>query len=235
MKLKKNLNKLIKFRSLVELSKKKEESDITKILKWRNNLIKKNKTYSKIINFNKVKDWKTDNNGNVSHKSGQFFSLKGVRTKGASTREVASWDQPILTQKHGGVLAFLARNTERYGVQFLLNAKTEPGDNGDIKLSPSFQATQSNINKAHGGCIPKLSNIILNNEGAKLIYATSHNEEGARFWEKTNVNLILLLDDSENEATKQPNYIWASLTQIKKLSLIDNIVNPFVKTILFMI
>ena len=113
MKLKKNLNKLIKFRSLVELSKKKEESDITKILKWRNNLIKKNKTYSKIINFNKVKDWKTDNNGNVCHKSGQFFSLKGVRTKGASTREVASWDQPILTQKHGGVLAFLARNTKR--------------------------------------------------------------------------------------------------------------------------
>ena len=125
-----------------------------------------------------------------------------MRTKGASTREVASWDQPILTQKHGGVLAFLARNTKRYGVQFLLNAKTEPGDNGDIKLSPSFQATQSNINKAHGGCIPKLSNIILNNEGAKLIYATSHNEEGARFWEKTNINLILLLDDSENEARR---------------------------------
>jgi len=79
------------------------------------------------------------------------------------------------------------------------------------------------------------SNIILNNEGAKLIYATSHNEEGARFWKKTNVNLILLLDDPENKATKKPNYIWASLTQIKRLSLIDNIVNPFVKTILFMI
>ena len=35
--------------------------------------------------------------------------------------------------------------------------------------------------------------------------------------------------------TKKENYIWASLTQIKKLSLIDNIINPFVKTILFMI
>ena len=235
MKIKKKLNKLIKFRSLVELSKKKEEYDIKKILRWRNNLIKKNKTHSKIINFNEVKDWDTDINGNVRHKSGQFFSLKGVRTKGASMREVASWDQPILTQKHGGVLAFLARNTERYGVQFLLNAKTEPGDNGDIKLCPTFQATQSNINRAHGGDIPKLSNIILNNKGAKIIYATSHNEEGARFWKKTNINLILLLDDPENEATKKPNYIWASLTQIKKLSLIDNVINPFVKTILFML
>ena len=44
-----------------------------------------------------------------------------------------------------------------------------------------------------------------------------------------------MLDDPENRETKKENYIWASLTQIKKLSLIDNIINPFVKTILFMI
>ena len=44
-----------------------------------------------------------------------------------------------------------------------------------------------------------------------------------------------MLDDPENSDTKKENYIWASLTQIKKLSLIDNIINPFVKTILFMI
>ena len=52
---------------------------------------------------------------------------------------------------------------------------------------------------------------------------------------KTNYNLILMLDDPENKEAKKENYIWTSLTQIKKLSLIDNIINPFVKTILFMI
>ena len=77
--------------------------------------------------------------------------------------------------------------------------------------------------------------MVLEYKGAQLIYATSHNEEGARFWKKTNYNLILMLDDPENKETKKENYIWASLTQIKKLSLIDNIINPFVKTILFMI
>jgi len=235
MKFEKNINKLEEFRLKIKKFENKEATEIDNLLKWRESLIKKSKVSSKLINFNEVKDWSSDSDGNIHHKSGQFFTLKGVRTKGAIGREVQTWDQPILTQKHGGVLAFLARETEENGIQFLLEAKTEPGDDDDVKFCPSYQATQSNINRAHGGKLPELSNIVLNNEGAKLIYATAHNEEGARFWKKTNYNLILLLDDPENIETKKANYIWASLTQIKKLSLIDNIINPFVKTILFMI
>ena len=44
-----------------------------------------------------------------------------------------------------------------------------------------------------------------------------------------------MLDNPENKETQKENYTWASLSQIKKLSLIDNTINPFVKTILFMI
>ena len=235
MKFEKNIKKLEAFKIKLEKLKSKENTKIEDLLKWRDQLIENSKISSKLINFNEVKDWHTDSNGNVYHKSGQFFTLQGVRTVGASSREVKSWDQPILSQKHGGILAFLARETNERGVEFLLEGKTEPGDDGDVKFCPSYQATQSNINRAHGGKIPDLSNIVLEQKGAKLIYATSHNEEGARFWKKTNYNLILMLDDPENSDTKKENYIWASLTQIKKLSLIDNIINPFVKTILFMI
>ena len=235
MKFEKNIKKLEAFRLKIEKLKSKENAELNNLLKWRKNLIKTLKTSSKLINLNEVKDWHNDINGNIHHKSGQFFSVQGIRTKGATGREVQAWDQPILSQKHGGVLAFLSRETEEYGIQFLLEGKAEPGDDGDVKFCPSFQATQSNINRAHGGKLPDLSNIILNNKGAQLIFATAHNEEGARFWKKTNYNLILMLDDPENRHTIKQHYIWASLTQIKKLSLIDNIVNPFVKTILFMI
>ena len=235
MKFEKNIKKLETFRLKVENLKSKEDTKIENLLKWRENLTKKSIVSSKLINFNEVKGWHSDSNGNIHHKSGQFFSLQGVRTEGAAGREVQTWDQPILSQKHGGVLAFLARETKDHGIQFLLEGKTEPGDDGDVKFCPSYQATQSNINRAHGGKLPDLTNMILDHKGAQLIYETSHNEEGARFWKKTNYNLILMLDDPENNETKKENYIWASLTQIKKLSLIDNIINPFVKTILFMI
>ena len=235
MKFKNNLKKLEDFRRQLELLKNKEETNIENLLKWRKTLVKKSNISSKLIKLNQVKNWSIDSKGNINHKSKQFFSIKGVRTKGAKNREVNYWDQPILTQKHGGILAFLTRKTKKHGIQFLLKGNTEPGDDGEVKFCPSFQATQSNINRAHGGNLPHLSDIVLKRKGTKLIYATSHNEEGARFWKKINYNLILQIKDPENKETKRNNYIWASLTQIKKLSLINNIVNPFVKTILFMI
>ena len=100
-----------------------------------------------------------------------------------------SWTQPILTQKHGGVLAFISRIVKNK-VEFLIDAKTEPGDDSNIKLCPSFQATQSNMNRAHGGKLPNFYEIVIKLNKAKLIYSTSHNEEGARFWKKSNLNVM---------------------------------------------
>ena len=235
MKFKGSLKNLQDFRKKLDSLRHKEDSNINNLLKWRIKLKQNNQFSSKLVNLSEVKGWKKDSLGNISHISKQFFSIEGVRIKNAKNREVKNWDQPILNQKHGGVLALLARETNNKGIEFLLEAKSEPGDDGDIKFCPTYQATISNINRAHGGKRPKLSNIILNKKGAKLIYATSHNEEGGRFWKKTNYNLLLLLDKKHNNSIKDKNFIWASLKQIKKLSLINNKVSPFVKTILFMI
>ena len=48
-----------------------------------------------------------------------------------------------------GILAILYRKRNNI-IEFLLYARREPGDH-DLKLCPSFSATQSNLNKAHGG------------------------------------------------------------------------------------
>lgn len=235
MKFKKNIKELIKFRYLVLKNQHKEKKSITSILSWRRKLLKKIKIKTKLININECKDWKVDKNKNIFHKSGQFFKVQAVKIVGAEKREVKSWSQPIYTQKHGGVLAFISRYTENNGVEFLLEAKTEPGDGPDIKIASSFQATQSNMNRAHGGKLPNYYDIVIKQKGSKLIYSAAHNEEGARFWKKSNINVIVQLKNPNDKRIKGEQYKWASLTQIKKLSLLDNIVNPFVKTILFMI
>lgn len=232
---KRNISSLLKFRELIKSNTKKEAESITEILKWRKKLKKKNNIKSKLINIDQCKDWKFDKNKNIFHKSNQFFKIQAVKITGANKREVKSWTQPIFTQKHGGVLAFITRYTEKKGVEFLLEAKTEPGDGNDIKIAACFQATQSNINRAHGGRLPRYYDIVIKQKGARLIYCTAHNEEGARFWKKSNLNLIVMLDDPFDKRIKGENYKWASLTQIKKISLLNNILNPFVKTILFMI
>ena len=235
MNFKRKLDKLKKFKEEMTKYSHLEKEEIQSIVKWRNRLQKKVKTISKIINLNQCDGWFLDKNSNLHHKSGQFFKVKGVKTSGANDREVTSWTQPILTQKHGGVLAFISRQTKKYGTQFLIEARIEPGDDSIIKISPSFQATQSNMNRAHGGKRPNFYDIVMKLKGAKLIYYTVHNEEGARFWKKSNWNVIVNLKNPYDKRIKGKNYMWVSLQQIKKLALKNRYVNPFVKTILFIL
>tara|TARA_B100001029_G_C15028631_1_gene435349 strand:+ start:429 stop:1136 length:708 start_codon:yes stop_codon:yes gene_type:complete len=235
MHFKRSLKRLNSFKNEMKKYEYLEETDISTILKWVKDRQKKVKTVSKLINLNQCSDWYFDRNNNLFHKSRQFFRVKGVETKGAAGREVKSWTQPILTQKHGGVLAFISRQTKKFGTQFLIDVKIEPGDDSILKISPSFQATQSNMNRAHGGKRPKFYDIVMKNKGTELIYYTIHNEEGARFWKKSNWNVIVKLNNPYDKRIKGENYKWVSLKQIKKLALKNRYVNPFVKTILFIL
>jgi oxidase EvaA len=235
MNFKKNIKKLFEFKNEMQKYAYIEKSNIKPIIEWKNKLQKKVRSTSKIINLNECKSWHFDKNMNLYHQSDQFFKIKGVKTEGATGREVQSWTQPILTQKHGGVLAFISRQTKKFGTEFLLDAKIEPGDDSLIKISPSFQATQSNMNRAHGGKRPKFYDIVMKLKGAELIYYTIHNEEGARFWKKSNWNVIVKLKNPYDKRIKGDNYMWASLKQIKQLALKNRYVNPFVKTILFIL
>ena len=101
MKFKRNLKVLNLFKKEMLRLKNMENQETKSILEWIKSRQKKIKSSSKIINLNQCIGWSFDKNKNLHHKSGQFFKVKGVETKGAQDREVKSWTQPILTQKHG--------------------------------------------------------------------------------------------------------------------------------------
>lgn len=225
-----NLNQL---RKKVIKSQKIENKKIDKILIWLKKRIQEDKTIVSKIHTKNLRNWKFDKHGNLQHSSKQFFSIRGVRVSNSTNREIKSWDQPLLFQKHGGLLAIMVRDNKGI-MEFLLKARREPGDgNGELKLCPSFSATQSNMNLAHGGKKTELTNLILKNK--KIIGKTIHFEEGARFWRKPNKNLLILASKEDQKKIKGKNFIWLNLSQIKNLNQKKGIINPFVKTILFMI
>jgi len=201
-------------------------------LTWIEKKRKECKTSADLVKISDLVDWGYDKkDGVVRHNKGDsyFFSVKGVKVKGASGCEVANWNQPIFLQEEGGVLAIFCQ--KKGGVmKYLLHAKYEPGYINKIQLAPTIQATMSNLKRKHKGTKPKFSEY-LDHPKAKLIYKAKHSEEGARFWHKENLNMLFELDKS----LKLPldgDYIWLTLPEIKKLILIDNLINPFVKTIL---
>ena len=225
-------NNLELLRQKIEIYKYSSNTSISKLIRKRKILQKKETMRSRLCSISELKDWKLEK-GRIYHKSNQFFSVVGVKTKNAK-REVSNWDQLIFNQPHGGVLAFLVRETKKYGIEFLLNLRSEPGDK-NIKFCPTFSATKSNMNRAHGGKITELYEIIIKNKGGKIIAKSAHNEEGARFWRKRNENWLVYLKNPNNKLTKKENFVWANIWQIKKLCLEECLINPYVKTILFMI
>lgn len=220
------------FRGQLAASAAIEPKDPAPILAWRDERCRAIRFRAELIGLDEISGWSRDANGNVRHQTGQFFAVEGVRVESGVLREVASWDQPIYTQTEGGVLGLIARETPDNGVQFLLYAKAEPGNIGVLQLSPSVQSTWSNIRRAHGGKPSPMLEVLAAKSGVRTIYRAEHNEEGGRFWRKSNENIIVLIDDEAVIQSDMTMFCWASLSQIRELALIDNVLSPFVKTII---
>jgi dTDP-4-dehydro-6-deoxy-alpha-D-glucopyranose 2,3-dehydratase len=220
------------FRQRLAASRAIEPNDPTPILAWREQQRNAIQFKADLIGLDDVRGWSRDEKGNVRHKSGQFFGVEGVRVESGDLREVASWDQPIYTQPEGGILGLIARERAGNGVEFLLQAKAEPGNIGVLQFCPTIQSTWSNIRRAHAGKRPPMVEVLTAEAGVRIIYRAEHNEEGGRFWRKSNENVIAFLDDESVIETDMTMFCWASLGQIKELALMDNLLSPFVKTIL---
>jgi len=220
------------FRERLAASRAFEPRDPAPILVWREQQRERIRFNADLIGLDDVRGWSRDAGGNVRHTSGQFFGVEGVRVESGDLREVASWDQPIYTQLEGGILALLARESAANGIEFLLHGKAEPGNIGVIQLSPTIQSTWSNIRRAHAGKRPPMVEVLTAEAGVRIVYRAEHNEEGGRFWRKSNENIIAFLDDERVIETDMTMFCWASLSQIKELALMDNVLSPFVKTIL---
>ena len=201
---KKYFNNLENLRKRINSYKNISSDNISKLIKKRKFMQKRETMVSKLVPIKKLKNWKYEKK--LYHKSNQFFSVEGVKVKNAQ-REVKKWDQLIINQPHGGVLAFLVRETRKYGIEFLLCLRSEPGD-ANIKFCPSFSATKSNMNRAHGGKRTELYDIIIKKKGSKIIAISAHNEEGARFWSKRNENWLVELKNPENKSTKKKHFVW---------------------------
>ena len=96
------------FRGRLAASAAIEPTDPAPILAWRDERCRAIRFKAELIGLDDVRGWSRDAQGNVRHKTGQFFGVEGVRIESGELREVASWDQPIYTQPEGGILGLVA-------------------------------------------------------------------------------------------------------------------------------
>tara|TARA_B100001093_G_C26788579_1_gene997873 strand:- start:921 stop:1628 length:708 start_codon:yes stop_codon:yes gene_type:complete len=204
------------------------------IKSWYKTIIKKSDVKIKTIPLKECKKWRFNKNGQISHISGSFYKVEGVRVLKSFNREIkGGWDQPMFTEPgfDGGILGLLKKkinNTPHY----LINAKFEPGNYKLIQLSPTVQATFSNIKKAHNGKDVKFIELFkspLKNK-CKIIFKQWVSEEGGRLRNKRNLGIVLE-HTAKNKINIDDDYKWITLYQIKKLILENAIINPHLRTL----
>jgi len=211
-------NQLYKLDYIIEwFNKKRNESDMT----------------VEEIGINDLDKWNVDKeSGNIFHDSKGFFEITGVKVTNTFDREVGKkgWTQPMIAKNPGGILGLLMKRIN--GIpHYLVQAKAEPGNIGKLQLSPTLQATTSNLLKAHGGLRPLFAEYFDEPKNVKIIYAKWQSEDGGRFHLKSNYNMIVEID--KNEDLEIPDsFIWVTLFQIKQLLKIENFVGPHIRGII---
>lgn len=164
----------------------------------------------------------------ISHKTGKFFSIQGLRISGKLNSKSKGWCQPIIHQPEVGYLGVICK--EFNGVlHFLMQAKVEPGNINTVQISPTIQATKSNFTKVHGGNLPEYFEYFDLSSKSRIIYDELQTEQGSRFLFKKNRNIIVYDNDVK---IKSDRFKWLSIYQIKKLMKIDNIVNMDTRSVI---
>lgn len=196
------------------------------LIKWIDDLNKK--TYVKIIEKSITNDlfWFYDDyNGEILNRKRSFFSVKGMR-RFENERFVS--EQPVIIQPEIGYLGIICKEIDGV-LNFLMQAKIEPGNVNCVQISPTIQATKSNFTRAHGGNLPAYFEYFENSSKYKVIYDQIQSEQAARFYKKRNRNMIMLVEDA---IELHPNFKWMTLGQIKELMKINNLVNMDTRTVL---
>ena len=203
------------------------------VIEWFNRKREESDMIVEEIDIRKLEKWNIEmKSGNISHDSKGFFEIIGIKVSNTFDREVGKegWTQPMIAKNPGGILGILMKKIN--GIpHYLLQAKAEPGNIGKLQLSPTLQATTSNLLKAHGGKRPLFAEYFDDSNNPKIIYAKWQSEDGGRFYLKSNYNMIVEI--KEDEELDIPDYfIWVTLYQIKQLLKIENFVGPHVRGII---
>lgn len=178
-----------------------------------------------------LRKWHLSAAGALEHESGRFFRVVGANAD-PGFLTAGPHEHPMLDQPEIGMLClFLTKiDEEPHG---LIAFKFEPGTPEGIEVAPSFQATRSNYEGAHGGRSVPGQDIAFSDRNTVLSDAVQREQE-AWFLGKVNRNRVIMLPSNNAESVNQiiPDSHWVPLKVLFKGLLVDNLLNMDLRSIL---
>lgn len=208
---------------LSELDTKNALYSIEHIISWITRL----KSFAELevekIALNSISNW-TKDDYSIHHQDHKYFSVIAVRAE-IGNREVSTWTQPLVKSAQEGIIAFIIKKIN--GVyHFLVQAKLESGNFDIIELAPTVQCLTGNYRKGLNEYEVEFIEYALEPEkyDAKVRYSAHQSEEGGRFFEEQNQNMIIEVGE-EFDNHLPDKYIWMTLNQLKSFIKFNNYLN----------
>jgi oxidase EvaA len=172
------------------------------------------------ISLAEVKDWVIDDY-EIRHKDNKYFKVIAAEVE-IGNREVAKWMQPLVQPAQEGLIAFIIKKIN--GVyHFLVQAKLESGNFDVLEMAPTVQCLTGNYRQTQEGALPFLE-LVLNAPKEDIVFDTLQSEEGGRFYQEQNRNLLIKVDDAI-EMDIPENYCWLTLHQLHSFLKYNNYLN----------
>ncbi len=149
--------------------------------------------------------------GSISHRTGRFFDVIGVRVEAAG-REVGQWSQPMIAPRGPGIVALLVTRIEGT-LHALVQLRTEPGCADVAELAPTVQCTPRNYDHLPAAARPPFLDEILGADPRTVLFDTMLSDEGGRFHHSSNRHVIV-----ETAARPEPpGFRWTTVGQLGEL------------------
>ena len=202
--------------------------ELQDIIQWITSLKFKYELEVSTIGISQMAHWQYD--GNVlRHEEGKYFDVIGVRV-GIGNREVTSWDQPMVRPAQEGLMGFIVKKIN--GIyHFLVQAKLEAGNFDVVEMAPTVQCLTGNYRKGKNEyAIPYLE-YMLNCPKENIWYSCYQSEEGGRFFQEQNLNMIVEAGD-DFPVEVEENYCWMTLNQMLSFVTYNNYLNIAARSLL---
>ena len=169
--------------------------------------------------LNQISEWECREDEIVRYDR-RYFRVLGVRVS-IDNREVRSWCQPLVQPMQQGICAFIVKRIA--GVyHFLVQAKMECGNRDVFEIAPTVQCLTGNI--YDNVSRPPFTDYVLNARKEQIIFDTLQSEEGGRFYQEQNRNMLIVAEDSFPMDVPY-TYCWLTLGQINNFLLYNNYIN----------
>lgn len=203
-------------------------NELQDIIQWITSLKFKYELDVTPVGISEMQNWIYDGNI-IHHESSKYFDVMGCRVE-IGNREVVSWDQPMVRSAQEGLMGFIVKKIN--GIyHFLVQAKLESGNFDIVEMAPTVQCLTGNYRKGKNEyTIPYLEQI-LNAPKDKIWYSSYQSEEGGRFFQEQNLNIIVEVGE-EFPIEVEENYCWLTLNQMLSFVTYNNYLNIAARSLL---